>query len=219
MISGHSCISARQQSIMATDTWLLYKCLESCSMLSASKPLPNGGPFYLYFQAFSERLKFFIAYSTGLLPLQSENLQWCVSHILHKESNSVRSVSNKTMSYVCCMRQTRGIGYKWNTRHCAASLLKLSLVPRPRVRGKSGLVSTVCACANDSGNFPWMSPVTDKLQVVVLRRNNQARYTACSVAAVFTQRWLHYLSSLFYWDAIKALVRNFYWRRKEAGLR
>ena len=80
------------------------------------------------------------------------------------------------MSYVCCMRQTRGIGYKLNTRHCVASLLKLSLVPRPCVGGKSSLVSTVCTCANDSGNFPRMSPVTDKLHMVVLRRNNQARY-------------------------------------------
>ena len=74
--------------------------------------------------------------------------------------------------------------------------LNSSLIPRPRVRGESGLVSTVCACANDFGNFPRMSPITDKLHVVVLRRNNQARYTACSVAAVFTWRWLHYLSSV-----------------------
>ena len=58
------------------------------------------------------------------------------------------------MSYVCCMRQTRGIGYKWNTSHCAASLLKLSLVPRSRVGGKSGLVSTVCACVVLSGGAP-----------------------------------------------------------------
>ena len=54
--------------------------------------------------------------------------------------------------------------------------------------GKSGLVSTVCACANDSGNFPRTSPNTDKLHLVVMRRNNQTRYTACSVAAVFTRR-------------------------------
>ena len=63
--------------------------------------------------------------------------------------------------------------------------LNSSLIPRPRVRGESGLVSTVCACANDFGNFSRMSPITDKLHVVVLRRNNQARYTACSVAAVY----------------------------------
>ena len=56
--------------------------------------------------------------------------------------------------------------------------------------GKSGLVSTVCACANDSGNFSRTSPIMDKLHVVVMRRNNQTRYTACSVAAVFTRRWL-----------------------------
>ena len=55
---------------------------------------------------------------------------------------------------------------------------------------KSGLVSTVCACANNSGNFSRTSPIMDKLQVVVMRRNNQTRYTACSVAAVFTRRWL-----------------------------
>ena len=30
----------------------------------------------------------------------------------------------------------------------------------------------------------------DKVHVVVMRRNNQTRYTACSVAAVFTRQWL-----------------------------
>ena len=54
--------------------------------------------------------------------------------------------------------------------------------------GKSGLVSTVCACANDSGNFSRTRPIMDKLHVVVMRRDNQTRYTACSVAAVFTRR-------------------------------
>ena len=49
--------------------------------------------------------------------------------------------------------------------------------------GKSGLVSTVCACANDSGNFSRTSPIMDKLHVVVMRRDNQTRYTACSLAA------------------------------------
>ena len=44
--------------------------------------------------------------------------------------------------------------------------------------GKSGLVSTVCACVNDSGNLPRTSPIMDKLHVVVMRRNNQTRYTA-----------------------------------------
>ena len=52
--------------------------------------------------------------------------------------------------------------------------------------GKSGLVSTVCTCANDSGNLPRTSPIMDKLHVVVMQRNNQTRYTACSVTAVFT---------------------------------
>ena len=56
--------------------------------------------------------------------------------------------------------------------------------------GKSGLVSTVCACANNSRNFSQTSPIMDKLHVVVMRRNNQTRYMACSVAAVFTRRWL-----------------------------
>ena len=56
--------------------------------------------------------------------------------------------------------------------------------------GESGLVSTVCACANNSGNLPWTCPIMDKLHVVVMRINNQTRYTACSVAAVFTWRWL-----------------------------
>ena len=53
--------------------------------------------------------------------------------------------------------------------------------------GKSGLVSTVCACVNDSGNFPQTSPNKDKLHIVVMWRNNQTRYTACGVAAVFTR--------------------------------
>ena len=51
---------------------------------------------------------------------------------------------------------------------------------------KSGLVSTVYACTNDSGNLLQMSPIMDKLHVVVMQRNNQTRYKACSVAAVFT---------------------------------
>ena len=49
--------------------------------------------------------------------------------------------------------------------------LQLASYPGHVGGGKSGLVSTVCACA-------------------VMRRNNQPRYTACSVAAVFTRRWL-----------------------------
>ena len=36
--------------------------------------------------------------------------------------------------------------------------------------GKSGLVSTVCACTNDSRNLPQMSPIRDKLHVVVMQR-------------------------------------------------
>ena len=62
-------------------------------------------------------------------------------------------------------------------------IFNLSLVPRPRGRRESGLVSTVCACASDSGNLLRTSPIMDKLHVVVMRRNNQTRYTACSVAA------------------------------------
>ena len=58
--------------------------------------------------------------------------------------------------------------------------------------GKSGLVSTVCACANDSGNLLRTSPIMDKLHVLVMRRNNQTRYTAGSVAAVFTRDGFHY---------------------------
>ena len=56
--------------------------------------------------------------------------------------------------------------------------------------GKSGLVFIVCACVNDSGNFLRTSPIMDKLHVVVMRRNNRTRYTAYSVAAVFTRRRL-----------------------------
>ena len=52
----------------------------------------------------------------------------------------------------------------------------LASYPGHVVRGKSGLVSTVCACAN-CGNFPRTSPNTDKLHMVVMRRNNQTRYT------------------------------------------
>ena len=62
----------------------------------------------------------------------------------------------------------------------------ISLIPRPRGRrekwpGAGG----VCTCVNDSGNFSRTSPIMDKLHVVVMWRNNQTRYTACSVAAVF----------------------------------
>ena len=70
----------------------------------------------------------------------------------------------------------------------AASRRNLASYPGHVFGGKSGLVSTVCACANNSGNFPRTSPNTDKLHLVVMRRNNQTRYTACSVAAVFTRR-------------------------------
>ena len=65
--------------------------------------------------------------------------------------------------------------------------------------GKSGLVSTACACANDSGNFPRTGPNTDKLHMVVnvMRRNNKTRYTACSVAAVFTRRLLFTICRLY----------------------
>ena len=66
--------------------------------------------------------------------------------------------------------------------------------------GKSGLVSTVCACANDSGNFPRTSPNTDKLNLVVMRKNNQTRYTACSVGALFTWRLLFIICRLYLTD-------------------
>ena len=64
--------------------------------------------------------------------------------------------------------------------------------------GKSGLVSTVCACANDSRNFPRTSPNMDKLHMVVMRRKNQTRYTVCSVVAVFTRRSLFIICRLSY---------------------
>ena len=53
--------------------------------------------------------------------------------------------------------------------------------------GKSGLVSTVCACATDSRSFLRMSPIMYKLHMVVMWRNNQTRYMAYSV---FTRWWL-----------------------------
>ena len=65
-----------------------------------------------------------------------------------------------------------------------------NLVPRPHMKRESGLVSTVCAYTNDSGILLQTSPIMDKLHIVVMRRNTQTRYTACSVAAVFTRRWL-----------------------------
>ena len=80
----------------------------------------------------------------------------------------------------------------------------LALYPGHVVGGKSGLVSTVCSCANDSENFPRTSPNTDKLHMVVMRRNNQTRYTACSQcglqcgSCVYAAITFHYLSSLSY---------------------
>ena len=46
---------------------------------------------------------------------------------------------------------------------------------------KSGLVSTLCARANDSGTFPRTSPNSDKLHLVVMQRNNQTRYVLAKV--------------------------------------
>ena len=72
----------------------------------------------------------------------------------------------------------------------AEPLLRVELSSHPGHvgGGKSGLVSTVCACANGSRNFSQTSLIMDKLHMVVMRRNNQTRYTACSVAAVLTRR-------------------------------
>ena len=72
----------------------------------------------------------------------------------------------------------------------------IALYPGQVFGGKCGLVYTVYACTDDSGNFPLTSPNMDKFHMVVMRRNNQTRYTACSVAAVFTRRL--FLSSLSY---------------------
>ena len=80
--------------------------------------------------------------------------------------------------------------YKTIISHLAVTHSHVASYPADVGGGKNGLVSTVCACANDSGNLPQTSPIMDKLQVVVMQRNNQTRYTACSVAAVFTWRWL-----------------------------
>ena len=74
------------------------------------------------------------------------------------------------------------------TRH--VSSLGLASYPGHVGGWKSGLVSTVCTCMNNSGNLPQTSPIMDKLHMVVIRRNNQTRYTTCSVAAMFTRRWL-----------------------------
>ena len=72
------------------------------------------------------------------------------------------------------------VSHLWNTTSSKVwqiSYRNLASYPGHVVGGKSGLVSTVCACANNSGNFPRTSPNTDKLTVVVMRRNNQTRYT------------------------------------------
>ena len=69
-------------------------------------------------------------------------------------------------------------------------LIHTALYPGHVGGGKSGLVSTVCTNVNDSGNLLQTSPIMDKLHGVVTLRNNQTKYMACSVAAVFTQWWL-----------------------------
>ena len=48
--------------------------------------------------------------------------------------------------------------------------ITLASYPGHMGEGKSGLVSTVWACANDSWNLPRMSPIIGKLHVVVMRR-------------------------------------------------
>ena len=132
MISGHGCMptsdNARQQSIMATDTWLLFKleCLESCSGVVSKQTTAKMVVLFIYiFRPSLNALSFSLLTVQAFSPSSLKIYSGVFSHILHKESNSVRSVSNKTMSYVCCMRQTHGIGYKWNTSHYVASLLKL----------------------------------------------------------------------------------------------
>ena len=70
------------------------------------------------------------------------------------------------------------------------SMLNRSLVPRPRGRREKWPGIHCLRMRNDSGNLPRTSPIMDKLHVVVMRRNNQTRYMSCSVAAVFTRRWL-----------------------------
>ena len=77
-----------------------------------------------------------------------------------------------------------------SSSHLYVATISISSYPGHVGGGKSGLVSTVCACANDSRNVSRTSPIMDKLHVVVMRRNNQTTYTACSVTAVFTRRWL-----------------------------
>ena len=68
--------------------------------------------------------------------------------------------------------------------------VSISLVPRPHGRREKRPGIHYLPCENDSRNFSRTSPIMDKLHVVVMRRNNQTRYTAYSVAAVFTRRRL-----------------------------
>ena len=69
-------------------------------------------------------------------------------------------------------------------------MVRASLVPRPSGKREKWPGIHCLRMRNDSGNLLRTTPIMDKLQVVVMRRNNQTRYTACSVAAVFTRRWV-----------------------------
>ena len=68
-------------------------------------------------------------------------------------------------------------------------MVAASLVPRPRGREKWPGIHCL-RMRERFRNLLRTGPIMDKLHVVVMRRNNQTRYTASSVAALFTQRWL-----------------------------
>ena len=116
-------------------------------------------------------------------------------YYLYAAPDNILSVCYTRQYTVCMLHQTI---------YCLT--IALALYPGHVVGGKSGLVSTVCVCANDSGNFLRTSPNTDKLHMVVMRRNSQTRYTACSVAAVFTWRLL-YICRLHYLTETSLLPR------------
>ena len=82
--------------------------------------------------------------------------------------------------YDCMCRQK--LGYRIST----------SLLPRPRIRREKwpGI-----HCLHMCERFRKFS--TNKLLIVVMQRNNQTRYTACSVAAVFTRQLLFIICCLY----------------------
>ena len=68
------------------------------------------------------------------------------------------------------------------------SVVNISLVPRPRIRREKWPGIHCLRMRERFRKFSANKSEYDKLHLVVMRRNNQTRYTAYSVAAVFTRR-------------------------------